>query len=153
MSAWSGNQTSAPVQALDHRYSSLPLGYHACIQRSMSVVISILLQSTTWYIGINQHWPRCVLGWVTVLVCQFLLIVLQMRFQTEVPWRCSCGDSINFPLGLVWYNFQFSMSEEQKYSPKSSWSSTEACRLVICVFLVSCRIMKPPIPAEKQTTL
>ena len=26
-----------------------------------------------------------VLGWVTVLVCQFLLIVLRMRLKTEAP--------------------------------------------------------------------
>ena len=30
MSAGSGNRTSAPVQALDHKSNSLPLGYRAC---------------------------------------------------------------------------------------------------------------------------
>ena len=31
LSAGSGNRTSAPVQALDHKSNSLPLGYRACI--------------------------------------------------------------------------------------------------------------------------
>ena len=39
----------------------------------------ILLQSTAWYTGVKQHQPRLLLGCVTVLVCQFLLIVLRMR--------------------------------------------------------------------------
>ena len=43
-----------------------------------SVFIGILLQSTAWYAGVKQHRPQFVLGWVTVL-CQFLLIILQMR--------------------------------------------------------------------------
>ena len=30
INAWSGNQTSAPVQALDQESNSLPLGYRAC---------------------------------------------------------------------------------------------------------------------------
>ena len=46
---------------------------------TLSVFIGILLQSTAWYTEVKQHWPRFVLGWVTVLVCQFLLIVLLMR--------------------------------------------------------------------------
>ena len=78
-----------------------------CRRQFSSVVIGILLQSTAWYTGVKQHWPRLLLGWVTVLVCQFLLIVLQMRLLTQVPLRCSCGDSMNFPLGFIWCNFYF----------------------------------------------
>ena len=42
------------------------------------VVIGILLKSTAWYTGVKQHQPRLV-GWMTVLVCKFMLIVLRMR--------------------------------------------------------------------------
>ena len=48
------------------------------------MVIGILLQSTAWYSRVNQCQPPLVLGWVTVLVCQFLLIILRMRLLTEV---------------------------------------------------------------------
>ena len=49
-----------------------------------SVVIGILLWSTTWYNQVKQHWPRLILGWVTVLVsyrhsnpaCLFIICVL-----------------------------------------------------------------------------
>ena len=43
------------------------------------MVIGILLRSTAWYTLVKQHRPQLVLGWVTILVCQFLLIVLRMR--------------------------------------------------------------------------
>ena len=61
-----------------------------------------------WYNGVKQHRPWLGLGWVTVLVCQFLLIVLWMRLYTKVPWRCSCGNNImsmNFPLGSIFISF------------------------------------------------
>ena len=70
------------------------------LNTSMSVVNSILPQLTACFTGVEQHRPQFVLGWVTVIVCQFLLIVFRMRPSTEVPWRCSCGDSMNFPLGF-----------------------------------------------------
>ena len=44
-----------------------------------SVVIGILLQSTAWCTGVKQHRPWLVLGWVTVVIFQSLLIVLRMR--------------------------------------------------------------------------
>ena len=71
----------------------------------ISVVIGILLQSTARYEQVEQHRPRFVLGWVTVLVFQFLLIVLPMRLLSEVPWRCSCGDSMNFKVLFSIFNF------------------------------------------------
>ena len=45
----------------------------------MSVVIGILLQSIAWYNRVQQQRPRLVLGWVTVSVCQFLVIVLRIK--------------------------------------------------------------------------
>ena len=27
----------------------------------------------------------------------------------RTPWRCSCGDSMNLPLGLMFFNFPFSI--------------------------------------------
>ena len=45
----------------------------------MSVVIGILLQSNIWYTGVKQYHPRFELGLVTVLVCEFLLLVLMIR--------------------------------------------------------------------------
>ena len=56
--------------------------------------------------GLPRPWS--VLGWVTVTICQFLLIVLWIRLLTKVPWGCSFGDSMNFPLGLIQCNFHFS---------------------------------------------
>ena len=50
----------------------------------MSVVIGILLQSTACYNWVKQQRPQLVPGWVTVSVCQFLVIVLQLRLETEV---------------------------------------------------------------------
>ena len=35
--------------------------------------------STAWYTRVKQHRPQVLLGWVTILVCQFLLIVRWMR--------------------------------------------------------------------------
>ena len=57
------------------------------------MVIDILLQSTAWFNKVKQHWPWLVLGWVTVLVCQFLLgwdfkprsLALFLRWQHEIP--------------------------------------------------------------------
>ena len=45
---------------------------HANIEK-LSVAIDILLWSTAYYAGVKQHWSWFVLGWVTVVVCQFLL--------------------------------------------------------------------------------
>ena len=45
----------------------------------MSVVIGILIKSTEWYNRVKQRRSRLVLGCVIVSVCQFLMIVLQMR--------------------------------------------------------------------------
>ena len=42
------------------------------------VLFGILLQSTAQYAGVKQHRPWFLLGWVTVALCQFLLIVLRM---------------------------------------------------------------------------
>ena len=50
-----------------------------------SVVIGILLQPTALYAGVKQLRPWFVLGWVTILVCQFLLIVLRMRPKLRSP--------------------------------------------------------------------
>ena len=44
-----------------------------------TVVIGILLKSTALYTGVKQHRPRLILGWVSILVCQFLVIVLRIR--------------------------------------------------------------------------
>ena len=68
-----------------------------------SVFIGILLQSTAWYAGVKQHQPQFVLGWMTIIVCQFLLIILRIGPKTKVPWRC---DSMNLSLGLS-ANFNF----------------------------------------------
>ena len=51
----------------------------------ISVVIRILLQSTAWYTWVKQHRPRLLLGWVTVLVCEFVLIVLRIRLKLRSP--------------------------------------------------------------------
>ena len=68
--------------------SSFPMHSHTMIiiEHLQSVVIGILLQSTARYNGVKQHQPRLVLGWVTVLVCQFLLIVLCLSFIKR--YRC-----------------------------------------------------------------
>ena len=47
--------------------------------RPPHVAIGIPLLPPTLYAGVKQHRPWSVLGWVTVVVCQFLLIVLRMR--------------------------------------------------------------------------
>ena len=72
-----------------------------------SVVIGKLLRSTALYNGVKQRRPRLVLERMTVSICQFLLIVLRMRLLTKILWRCSCGDSMNFHLGLILCNFPF----------------------------------------------
>ena len=46
--------------------------------KESSEVIGILQRSTAWYSRVEQRRPRLVLTWVTVLVCQFLLIVFRM---------------------------------------------------------------------------
>ena len=61
----------------------------------MSVFIGILPRSTDLYNRDMQRQLRLVLEWVTILVCQFLWIVLQMRLSTEVPWCYFCFDSMN----------------------------------------------------------
>ena len=40
--------------------------------------IGIQLHPTAWNNRAKQHQPRFVHGWMTLLVCQFLLIVLRM---------------------------------------------------------------------------
>ena len=51
-----------------HIYYSVPV----------SVAIGIPLQPPALCAEVKQHRPWSVLGWVTVVVCQFLLIVLRM---------------------------------------------------------------------------
>ena len=46
---------------------------------NITVAIGIPLLPPTLYAGVKHHRPWSVLGWVTVVVCQFLLIVLRMR--------------------------------------------------------------------------
>ena len=51
----------------------------------MLVVIGILLRPTARYNGVKQHRPWFLLGWVTILVCQFLLVFLWMRLKPRSP--------------------------------------------------------------------
>ena len=81
------------------------MNFQVGLDSAALVVIGILVRSTARYDGVQQQRPWLVHGCVTVLVCQFLLIVLRMRLKTEVPWRCFCGDSMNFHLELIWCNF------------------------------------------------
>ena len=65
-------------------HSSINPFIHQSINSSIyssiqSVAFGILLLSTILCSGVKQHRPWSVLGWVTVSVCQFLLIVLRMR--------------------------------------------------------------------------
>ena len=59
---------------INHDFFFIKEKYFRYHLKKKSVIIGIQLQSTTQYAGVKQHWPWFVLGWVTVLVCQFLLI-------------------------------------------------------------------------------
>ena len=50
--------------------------------------ISILIQSAAWQNRVKQQRLQLVLRWVIILVCQFLVIVFQMRLKTG-PWYFS----------------------------------------------------------------
>ena len=69
--AFSSGPTT-PTKGVMSRYAS-PMG------TTRSVVIGILLQSTTWCNGVTQHWPRLVIGWMTVLVYQLF---------SQHEWAC-----------------------------------------------------------------
>ena len=73
----SGNQTSAPVQALhvilDHKSNSLPHQW----------LLAYCYDQLPGTLELKQWQSRLVLEWMTVLVCQFLVKVLQIR-QAEV---------------------------------------------------------------------
>ena len=49
----------------------------------LSVDIGILIRSAAWYNRIKQRRSWLVFGWVTVLVCQFLVMIFSMRLLTE----------------------------------------------------------------------
>ena len=94
--------------------------YSSNLSCSMLVVIGILLQSTSRCNRVKQHW--LVLGWMTVLVCQFLLIVLRMRLWSEVPWHCSCSNNMNFPLGLKKVHFSIFFFHNDQSISRSTFS-------------------------------
>ena len=57
------------------------------------MVIGILILSPVWQNCDEQHQARVSVGWVTVFVCQFLVIVfLQMRLETEALVKGSCDE-------------------------------------------------------------
>ena len=62
----------------------------------MTVVIGILLWLTAWCNGVKQHWPRLVLGWMTLSVRPYLLIVLWMR----LPLALLLQRQYEFPFGI-----------------------------------------------------
>ena len=64
------------------------------------------------------------LGWVTVLECQFLVIVFRMRLLTKTLGASIGGDSMNFPLGLLQCNIHFHFSK--KLDPNQGTSSVTA---------------------------
>ena len=73
---------------------------------SWSMFIGILLLSTAWS-WVKQHWPRFVLGWVTILLCQFFVdipsdqtlnLALLLRRPNEFP----------FGINIVEFIFSFS---------------------------------------------
>ena len=75
----------------------------------LSMIICILLQSTVWFNRVKQRQPRLVLGRVIVSVCEFLVMVVQLRLKSRslalIFWRQD-----EFPLGInlvQFSNFHF----------------------------------------------
>ena len=73
----------------------------------MSVVIGILLQSAAWYTGVKQHWPRFVLGWATINICQFLLISPSDETFNRGPSALLLRRRHVFPFGINIVQFYF----------------------------------------------
>ena len=46
------------------------------------IVIGILLRSTARYSWVEHHQPQLVFGWVTVLVCQFLVVGFGLKSRS-----------------------------------------------------------------------
>ena len=66
----------------------------------MSMFIGILLRPTARYNQVKQYRPRLVLGWVTVLVCQYLLIVLRDETLNRGSLGLLVRRQYEFPCGI-----------------------------------------------------
>ena len=93
-----------PVRYIGFLFTAITSKYSTI----MSVAIGIPLLPPTLYAGVKHHRPWSVLGWVTVLVCQFLLIVLRMRRQYE----------FSFGINIVKFSFSIFIFSGAKISQK-----------------------------------
>ena len=71
-----------------------------------SVVIGILLQSTAWCTGVKQHRPWFVLRWVTVIVCQILLIILRMKLYNALFMLLQRQYEFPFGINIVQFSIR-----------------------------------------------
>ena len=78
------------------------------VSSKWSVIIGIMIRSAAWYNWVKQRRPRLVLGWMTVVICKFLVIVFWIRLYSKA--LCSALAAtvwISLSFGSIQCNFYF----------------------------------------------